>query len=415
MRRTTTKVFAALAAGALIVAACGGDDDGPADADPPAPTDAPDDDADDVVADDDAPDDAPDDTPAVSDDDPILIGLAMDFTGAIAPFGNPIADGARLALKQKNDAGGIDGRAVEFIEDDLASDRALMAGSIRRLAGDGVVGIVGPVSSTALVVGAPVAEEEAVPMVPPSSVEQFEEGVLNEWIYRVAPVNAVALPLMVEEMLEVTPFERLAIFYDPANNASVDDVRLLEGLAEQGLFEVVAIETAEEGATEFSGQISNISAADPDAIWFAHLVEENAGFMIQARERGIDAQFLGGVTFTNREIFEIAGDAATGAVTFVPFLATADRPETQEFVAAFEAEYGSTPDVFAAQGFDATNVLISAIESAGAPERDAVREALSTLTHEGATGTVTYDGPSDNTTPEMILVRVEDEVFVPAN
>lgn len=415
MKRTRSLLCGAVAL-ALVVAACGNDDDGATAPDPePEATDAPadvDDADDDPVSDDDPVDDDPG-AADTGDDDPILVGVVHDLSGPIGPFGNEMLVGAELAVQQFNDAGGFEGRPVELLVEDLESDRAVIGGAIRSLSGRGVVAIHGPTSSTAVVVGAPVAEAEGLVLLPPGSQEEFGDDILNDWIFRIAPVTAFALPGVLEQMQAVAPFERLAIFYDPANNASVDDANLLQELAPTAGFEVVAVETAEEGATEFSGQISNIAAADPDAIWMSHLVEENAGFLIQARERGIDAQFLGGTTFTNPQTFEIAAEAGEGALTYVPFFAGSTFPATAEFTEAFR-EYtgGDDPNSFYAYGYDGMWAILRAIETAGSTDREAIRDAMASLSFDGATGTITWDGPGDNQTPDVVLVRVEDRRFV---
>jgi branched-chain amino acid transport system substrate-binding protein len=347
--------------------------------------------------------------------EPILVGLVHDLTGPIGPFGTDMVLGAELAVEEFNEAGGLDGRPVELLVEDLASDRAIIAGAIRKLSEQGVVAIHGPTSSTALVVGAPVAETEGVVLLPPGSQEAFGEDVLNDWIFRIAPVTAQALPGVLDQMQEIAPFTKLAVFYNPANNASVDDARLLEEYAPNHGYEVVAVETAEAGATDFSSQISNISRAGADAIWLSHVVEENAGFMIQARERGIDAQFFGGTTFTNPEIFAIAAEAGEDAITYVPFLASSPRQETADFVAAFTAAKGKDPNTFSAYGYDAMWALLLAMQDAGSVEREAIRDAMTTLAFDGALGTITWDGPGDNQTPQVNVVRVESGKFVAAN
>jgi branched-chain amino acid transport system substrate-binding protein len=343
---------------------------------------------------------------------PILIGVPMGFTGAVAPFAEPTFKGIELAVEEANADGGVLGCQIELVKEDLASDRALLAGAIRKLSGAGMDALIGPISSTALAVGASVAGQEQIVMVAPTSVEQFPEGTLNQWIYRVAPVNAIALPSMLKRIQDATGFTKLAIFYDPANNASVNDVTLLEGLDPgDDSWEIVKKETAEQGATDFSTQISNIAASGADAIWMAHLVEENASFMIQARERRITANFVGGVTFTNRQTYEIAGEAANGAITYVPFLATAPSEVVQRFVAAFEAKFGETPDVFGAQGYTGATALLNGFRLAGSRDKEAVRAAMSTMTFESPIGTITYENRSDNATPTLALVRNENAQF----
>jgi len=397
-----------LLAGTMVIAACASDDDTATPATSEVGSDEPS--ADGSTGGTAAPESSEDCA------SPIRIGVPMEITGAVEPYTTPTINGIELAVELANAEGGVLGCQIELVKEDFASDRALFPAAIRKLAGEDVDAMIGPISSTSLVVGAPVVAEEQIVMVAPTSVEQFPDGTLNEWIYRVAPVNAIALPTMLERMQDVVGFSKLAIFYDPANNASVNDVSLLEELdRDDDSWEIVATETAEQGSTDLSTQISNITDSGADAIWFAHLVEENASFMIQARERGITADFVGGVTFTPSQTFEIAGDAAEGAITYVPFLDSVDTPVVQEFVAAYEAKYGGSPDVFSAEGYTGVLAVIEGLKAAGSREPEALRDAMATVSFESPIGPITFENESDNTTPQLVLVRNEGGTFVPAD
>lgn len=408
------KLLGLMVAGTLVLAACSGGDDTAApettEAAAPETTAAPTDGGDDG--------DATETTaaPAEECESPIVIGVPMEITGAVEPYTTPTIKGIELAVELANAEGGVLGCQIEVVKEDFASDRALFPAAIRKLAGGGVDALIGPIASTSLAVGASVAGEEQIVMMAPTSVERFPEGTLNQWIYRVAPVNAIALPSMLKQIQEATSFTKLAIFYDPANNASVNDVALLEQLDPgDDTWEVVIKETAEQGATDFSTQISNIAESGADAIWMAHLVEENGSFMIQARERGIEAAFVGGVTFTNKQTFEIAGSAAEGAITYVPFLASVEDPIVQDFVAAFEAKYGETPDVFGAEGYTAAIGIIEGFRLAGSRDREALRAAMTTMSFDSPIGPIVYENRSDNATPTLVLVSNQGGTFVPVD
>jgi branched-chain amino acid transport system substrate-binding protein len=408
------KILGLLVVGTLTLAACSGGDDTAA----PETTEAA---ASETTAAPDAGGDEGDSTdttaaPAEECSEPIVIGVPMEITGAVEPYTTPTIKGIELAIEQANAAGGVLGCQIEIVKEDFASDRARFPAAIRKLAGEGVDAMIGPIASTSLAVGASVAGEEEIVMVAPTSVERFPEGTLNQWIYRVAPVNAIALPSMLKQIQDATGFTKLAVFYDPANNASVNDVTLLEQLDPgDDTWELVIKETAEQGATDFSTQISNIADSGADAIWMAHLVEENGSFMIQARERGIEASFVGGVTFTNKQTFEIAGSAAEGAVTYVPFLASVEDPIVQDFAAAFEAKYGETPDVFGAQGYTGALAVLEGLRLAGSTDPEALRAAMSTMSFDSPIGPIVYENRSDNATPTLTLVRNEGGTFVPVS
>lgn len=389
----------------MLAAACGGGDD--ASTHEPTSTDTPDATATGVA-------DGGATTPATdSSVEPFSVGLMHDVSGPVQPFGEVLVNGAEVAVATVCADMGLE---VSTVVEDLASDRQLAAGAVRQLAGnDDVVAIHGPTSSTALIVASPVASQEEIVVYAPSSAEDFEEGALSDWVFRAGQVPNRVLGTIVEQFQAVTPFERLAIFYDPENAFSVNEAEKLQALAEAGgNFEVVAVETAPPGQTDFSGVLTNIAGADPDAVWVSHLVQESAAFMIQARDRGIDAQFMGGATAQNPEIFEIAGEAGEGFILYAPFVADSTDPATQEFVAAYEEEYGDTPNAFAAYGYSTMSALCRAVTNAGSTDRAAIREALGQLSgHETPIGQITYDGGPDRVDPTLFTVQVEDGAFVP--
>lgn len=348
--------------------------------------------------------------------DPIKVGALQDLSGPVGAYGQAEMDGTKLAVKLANAEGGVAGRQIELVEEDLKSDKAVMPTAMRKLASDGAVALVGPTSSTTLVVGAPVAQQLEIPLIAPSSVDTFPEGTLNEWTFRIAPVASAVFTDVFGKMQQLEGFKRVAMFYDAANNASVRERKLLEEHAGKLGYEVVAVESSPEGSTDVSSAVSKIAAAKPDAIFLSHLVPETAAFMKQARARGIDAVFVGGAPLASTEIFELAGKAGEGTLTYVPFLPGADTPEVKTFVDAFQQEYGRAPDQFAAQGYDAALVLFAAIEKAGSSDPQAIRDALAQLKEvRVATGLVSYDGGPDNTTPEVNVVRVEQGQFTPVD
>jgi branched-chain amino acid transport system substrate-binding protein len=352
-----------------------------------------------------------------SDGGSITIGSIHDLSGPIAPYGESLLNGTKLAFDQVNADGGVlGGRTLELVSEDSASDKATMPSLMRKLGGEDPAAIIGPTSSSALTVGAPVAKQLETVLIAPSSSDNLQ-GILNEWTFRVAPVEAVAFTDLFKEMqAEAGGFKRVALFYDDANNASITERKLLEENQKALGYELVAVEASPEGKTDVSSAVSKITAANPDAIFISHLVPESAAFMKQVRARGIDTPFVGGAPFATLKIFEVAGKAGEGALTFVPYLGNTDDPQIAEFSAAYEKAYGSTPDQFAALGYDAAKVVIAAIEAAKSDDATAIRDAMAKLENiDGVAGSVSYDGGPENVTPELKLVRVQDGKFVPVS
>ncbi|MEQ8719092.1 MAG: ABC transporter substrate-binding protein [Acidimicrobiales bacterium] len=408
LRGPTRLLLSLLVIMSLFAAACGDDDDTSA-GDDGATTDDGTNSDDGTTTDDGTNSD--DGTEEPAETVTVTIGLMEDLSGPIEPFGRKVVNGAVLAVEQFNAS--QDAIIVETVEEDTASDQANAGPSMRQLAGDdSVLAVLGPTATTAIPIASPLAEEIGLTVLAPTSTGALEDGVLNEWMFRVAPITGPSFPVAVGEMKDLLGFETVGIFYDPSNASSQGEVDLLNANAEALGYEIVGTETAEAGQTDLSGVVSNLAGENPDAIWISHAdIAVMSAFMIQARERGIEADFIGAAPFTNAEIFELAGDAGEGSTTFVPFLAS--NPEVADFVAAYEERWGEAPDVFAAEGYAGTQVLLNAIANAAELTRAAVRDAVAaTAGLQTVIGSVTYGGSQDNTTPELVVVRVEGGQFV---
>lgn len=85
-------------------------------------------------------------------------------------------------------------------------------------------------------------------------------------------------------------------------------------------------------------------------------------------------------------------------------------PKVQNFVQAYEEEYGRPPEnAFAALGYDMMNLIADAIERAGSAEPDAIRDALAqTQGFDAVTGTITYPEGERKPTKSVTIIQVQD-------
>lgn len=347
--------------------------------------------------------------------DGIVLGSMQDLTGSNAPYGTSVQKGIDLAVEQFNAAGGFEGEQVTIEKVDLGSDPAAVTAAVRKLSSKGVIGIQGPTTSAAFKLSAPVAQQQKVLVSAPTSVENFDAGVLNDWTKRVAPIQANAWPQIMGTLLEASGNpERIAVFLNPANTASVQEAGLIEDYASEGGYEV-QVETSPEGQTNVTAVVSRTLAFNPDAIFMAYGgAAEASTFMKGIRERGSDVPFIGSASFTNAELFKLAGAAGEGTHVMVAFLDSPDAGEVaQRFVADFKKKYGSAPDTVAAEGFDSTNAMLQAMVKAKSTDRDKIRAAYDGLSFEGALGQLSYGSGPDNAAPEFQLAQVRNGALAP--
>jgi branched-chain amino acid transport system substrate-binding protein len=174
-----------------------------------------------------------------------------------------------------------------------------------------------------------------------------------------------------------------------------------------------------EGTQEtsvFDSILTPIQAQTPDAIYFAGIFSQAGPFFAQARDRGIQAEFLGPDGLDNSELAELAGEAVAGMHYTSVAAPVSQFPDAAQFAQDYEAEYGEPAPPFSAQAYDVVGICVEAIANAaetagGKPSREQVVEALRELqSYEGITGTYTFDedGDPDPATYYVLQVNVDD-------
>ncbi|MGO4936137.1 ABC transporter substrate-binding protein [Fundicoccus sp. Sow4_H7] len=136
---------------------------------------------------------------------------------------------------------------------------------------------------------------------------------------------------------------------------------------------------------------------------------EGGLFIKQAREFGLDIPVIGADGFHNDTLVELAGNENANDIYYTShFSLHSENPKTVEFVAAFEEEYGKQPDTFNALGYDATQLLIAAIEKAGSTDRAAIKDAIASIQDfDGVTGSFSID-ENHNPIKSVVVIGLEN-------
>jgi branched-chain amino acid transport system substrate-binding protein len=165
--------------------------------------------------------------------------------------------------------------------------------------------------------------------------------------------------------------------------------------------------------------LTKIREQKPDAIVLGTLAEEAAAIMRQARQLGIDSKttFIGCNANISAKLFELAGPAANGIIVGAAWFAGFDSPRSKAFVEAYQKRYGTTPDIYAAQGYDAAYLLAEAIRRADdVTSGRAVRDKLAAISDfEGVLGRFGWSADRDATVqPKVLIGDGDSKVFVAA-
>ncbi|OYW24928.1 MAG: ethanolamine utilization protein EutJ [Planctomycetales bacterium 12-60-4] len=344
--------------------------------------------------------------PPAANTDEILIGHYGSMTGSEATFGISTDNGIKLAVEEINQAGGINGKKVKLITyDDKGDAREAGAAVTRLVTKDRVVAVLGEVASGMSLAGAPICQENGVPMITPSSTNP-KVTKIGDMIFRVCFIDpfqgSVAAKFAREQ--EGLKAAKAATLTDQAAPYSV-------GLQEEfkkafiGLGgEVVTEQQYQAGDQDFSAQLTAIRAAEPDVIFVPGYYTDVGNIALQARKLGLTAPMLGGDGWDSSKLGEIAGDAINGSFYSNHYSHQDPSSRVQDFISKYKAQHESTPDGLAALGYDAARILFEAMQrSKSLSGADLAAELAKTKDFDGVTGRISIDADRNAVKPAVIL------------
>lgn len=130
------------------------------------------------------------------------------------------------------------------------------------------------------------------------------------------------------------------------------------------------------GQTDYAAEIAQIRASDADNVFFFLPGGMGISFLKQYSGSGVDLPVVGPAFSFDQGILQAVGEAALGVKNTSQWNKDIDNPTNVAFVESFQAEYGRLPSLYASQGFDTANLLLSAMGKADVSDADAFRAAL---------------------------------------
>ena len=339
-------------------------------------------------------------------EDEILIGHFGSMTGSEATFGTSTDNGIKMAVEELNASGGLLGKKVRLITyDDKGDAREAGTAVTRLVTKDGVAAVIGEVASGLSLAGAPICQENSVPMVSPSSTNP-KVTKIGDMIFRVCfidPFQGSVCAKFAREHEGLTA-SKAAILTDQASPYSV-------GLQEE--FEkafvamggtVVTKQTYQAGDQDFSAQLTSIRGSEPDVVFIPGYYTDAGNIALQARKLGLTVPLLGGDGWDSVKLGEIAGEAMNGCFYSNHYSQDDPAPRVQEFIKKYTELHQQTPDALAALGYDTARVVFEAIQRAGSTDGPVVAAELAkTKDFDGVTGKISIDAERNAIKPAVIL------------
>jgi branched-chain amino acid transport system substrate-binding protein len=341
----------------------------------------------------------------------IVIGEFGSLTGTTATFGISSKNGIDMAIDSINKAGGVLGKQVRVIvEDDQGRPEEAQTVVTKLINSDRVVAVLGEVASSRSLAAAPVAQQNQIPMISPSSTNP-KVTEIGDYIFRVCFIDPFQGLVMAKFATNTLKVKNVAILRDIKNDYSVGLANVfIENFTKMG-GTIVADESYSEGDTDFSAQLTSLRSKRPEAIFIPGYYTEVGLIARQARSLGLNVPLLGGDGWDSPRLTEIGGAALNNSYFSNHYSTQDPSPVIQNFVKTYTERYGEAPDALAALAFDAANILFDAMKRAGSTDPKAVRDALAqTRDFPGVTGRITIDAQRNAVKPAVVLRVVDGQL-----
>lgn len=322
------------------------------------------------------------------------IGAIGPATGGAAVYGLAVKNGADLAIKEINAAGGINGYQVEYNFQDDECDNEKSVNAYNTLKDWGMQMLVGTTTSgCCIAVAAESSNDNMFQITPSGSSVDCIKG--NDNVYQVCftdPNQGIAAAQYIGGNAVAS---KVAVIYDSSDVYSSGIYEKFAAEAANQSFEIVSAEAfTADNKTDFSVQLQKAKDAGAELVFLPIYYTEASLILTQANSMGFTPKFFGcdGLDgILNVENFDAS--LAEGVMLLTPFAADAQDDATKSFVSAYEAAYGETPNQFAADAYDAVYIVKAAVEKSGATPSDSISDicdklktAMADISVDGLTG-----------------------------
>lgn len=343
----------------------------------------------------------------------IKIGGNFELTGNVANYGQSTMNGVKLAFKEVNDKGGVNGKKINMIIADNKSEPAEAANATTKLiTQDKVVAVIGPVTSSSLIATAQIATDKKVPVLTPTATSPkvtFDNGKVREMIFRSCFIDPFQGEVMARFAANSMKVKTAAIYVDNSSDYSKGLAEVFRSAFTKLGGQIVAEEAFLQKDTDFKSAITKLKASNPDVIFIPAYYQEVGMIVKQAREMGVTIPLIGTDGWDSPKLAEIAGAAALNNTFFSNHYSSEDKdPRIQAFVEAYKKEYNQMPDALAVLGYDGALMMIDALKRAGSEEPKKIQEALvATKNLQVATGVLTLDD-KHNPVKSAVIIEMKE-------
>lgn len=317
--------------------------------------------------------------------DEVRIGAILPMTGGAASYGQWMQQGMNIGVDEINADWGGDPKLTVIYEDCKTNPKDAVQAMNKVVSVDKVQAVMTTLTGITKAL-APIATQDKMILTTSATLPGLTGE--SEYLFR----NSTNLGSEVSRLVEFASahYKTAAVLAVNLEWAQYGKNAFVKGFEDAG-GKIVSDQSFPPGSTDLRAQLTKIKSAKPDALMV--LAYSSTGIALkQARELGIDAQFIGTLDFELPDVLEIAKDAANGSI-YTKAAFEPDNPgneRTRHYVAEYKRRYGEVPEVYSATMYDMLLMLADALKACDG-ETDCTREKLlSVKDFAGASGPTTF-------------------------
>jgi branched-chain amino acid transport system substrate-binding protein len=355
---------------------------------------------------------------------PIRIGSVLSITGGAAFLGDPMLKSLQLYVERINAAGGVNGRRLELIHYDDASDAAKANAFARRLIeSDRVDLIIGPTSTGSTMSMVPLVERAQVPLLSLAGAVIIVDPV-RKWVFKIPTSDRMAVERVFQDMRR-RGIARVALLVETGGFGQ-SGAKEAETVA--GKYGITLVRREEYGQkdSDVTPQLTRLrNAAGVQAMF---VIGFGQGAVMATRnyhQLGIKLPLYHAHGVASDEFIRLSGAAAEGVRLPSPGLLVADRLPADaseravvlDYIRAYRERYGQEPATFGGYAYDALMIAVEALKKAGT-DREKLRDAIEQTRGWIGTQGVVNMSPTDHIglrIESLHIVEIRNGEWVPVN
>ncbi len=347
--------------------------------------------------------------------DTVLIGLAGPLTGPSARIGKDLENGAQLAIADANaQKPTLNGKPVTFklVSEDDQSDPRTAVAVAQRLVDEGVAGVVGHWNTGTSIPAARIYHDAGIAQVAPVATGHGYTQQGFDTSFRVMGHDDDGGNYAGQYAVKTLKAKRIAVIDDRTAFGQGLADEFIKSLQAQGV-QPVAREYVDDKTVDFSAVLTTVRSKNADLIFFGGVDSQAAPLARKLKQLGMNAQLMGAGGFVSQTFLTLAQQEGEAVVALEPGLPLEQMPGGKAFEQAYRDRYHTHIELHAPFAYDATRVLIAAIEQAGSANPADYLPKLRAIHYQGVTGDIAFDAQGNLQQPSFTLYRVVDGKWQP--